>query len=192
MGKLVVTKVGRMSFASLFTPKANDSGGEPKYEATLIFPAGTDLSDIEKEIDRAATAAWGDKKPAMLKKMRSYPIKSNENATDREGDRRGGYEDDKGFHVQFKSTSKPKVVGREKDPVTGSLLELTKDEIWSGCWVRGSFSSFAGIHDEGGPYVYMGLSNIQLIKKDEAFGAGPSNPDEDFADDEAVMAALAD
>jgi hypothetical protein len=195
MSTILKTPVGRLSFPSLFKPKRDDKKPQDqwKYEATLIFPSGTDLSEIEKEIDRAATAEWGDKKPLMLKKMKSFPIKSNEKATDMEGNVRGGYEDQDGFHVQFKSNSRPKVVGREKDPQTGQLLELTPEEIFAGCYVRASYTTFASIHDEGGPFVYMALQNLQLIKEGEPFAGTRSKAEDDFADemDPAVLAALA-
>lgn len=189
-----VTPIGRLSFPSLFTPKKsdeNDPTSKAYYEATLIFPADADLSELEKAIDEAAEKKWGTKKSAMLKKVKYFPIKSNESCTDKEGKRRAGYEEDEGRHVKFKNERKPGVIGREKDPETKQWIQLTQDEILAGYYVRASYTCFAGEHPKQGPYVRMSLQNIQLVKEGEPFAGTISDPNEDFADDDAVLAAIA-
>lgn len=190
--KIRLSPIGRLSFPSLFEPKKAMEGDSYAYEATLIFPAGTDLSEIEQAIDEAAEAKWGAKKSVMLKKVKHYPIKRNEDCTDNEGNRRAGYEDGEGRHVKFKNEKAPNVIGRTKDPETGKWLALTKDEIFAGCYVKASFTCFAGEHEKGGPYVRMSLQNVQLIKEGEPFGGVVSDPNDDFTSDvdEDVLAAL--
>lgn len=199
--KLRVSPVGRLSFPSLFEPKT-DQRGTKNYEATLIFPAGTDLSEIETAIDEAAEIKWGLKKAAMLKKVKHFPIKKNEDCTDTDGNRRGGYEDGEGQHCKFKNGQKPNVVGRERDPENPTkFLELTKDEVYSGCYGRASYTCYAGEFkgDDGvtSNYVRLSLQNFQLVKDGEPLSGFRSNPEDDFADDEAdeadeaVEAALA-
>lgn len=186
------TGIGRLSFPALFVPKPNDNGGEPKYEATLIFPADADLSEFEKAIDAAAETKWGVKKDVMLGKMKSYPIKDNTACTDRECNRRAGYEDDNGRHVKFWSTKKPAVVGRDVDPTNPTkLLELKREECYAGCYVRVSYSAYAGEHPKSGPYVTFLLMNVQKMADGEPLAGIVSNAEDDFADDPAVAAALA-
>lgn len=187
-----ITPVGRVSFANLFEAKPDQSGNE-YFNATLIFPAGTDLSQIEADMDAAAEKAWGAKKAAKLKKMKHFPVKSNVDCTNGDGDRYGGYEDDDGRHVKFKNAMQPGVVGREKDPSDPTkLLALKKGEIKNGDYARVSYTCFAGEHPEGGPYIRMSLNNCQLIKEGEPFGQTISDSAEDFAADidEDVLALL--
>lgn len=188
-----VTPIGRLSFPALFEPKKSDDNDTAYYEATLIFPAGADLSEIEKAIDEAATTKWGAKKDAMLKKVKYYPIKRNEDCTDREGNRRAGYEDGDGMHVKFKNEKRPNVVGREKDPVTGKYIELNKGEVVAGYYGRISYTCFAGEHEKAGPYVRMSMQNFQLVKEGEPLAGTVSKPDDDFANDidADVLAAMA-
>lgn len=179
---LALTPIGRLSFPFLFTP---DEKG--KYRTTLIFGKNDDLSAIEEMIQAAAEKKWGKGK---MPKRTKLPIHSNEDAIDKEGNRRAGYEDSEGRHVRFWTTRSPKIVGRDKDPQTGRFIELTKDELWAGCYCRISFSAYAGEHAEGGPYVALIMQNVQLMKEGESLAGIVSEPEADFDDD--VLAAIAD
>lgn len=188
-----VTKVGRLSFPSLFKPKEGDKPGDKAYyEATLIFPASADLSQEEQAVTDAATKKWGKDAAAKLKKVKYFPIKSNADCTDAECKRRAGYEEDEGRNIKFKNELKPGVKSNVRDPANPlSWLDMQQGEIYAGCYVRASYTCFAGDHPTLGPYVRFSLQNIQFIKEGEPFGGTISNADDDFADDPAVLAALA-
>lgn len=175
--KLLVSPIGRLSFPFLFEQDENN-----KYRATLIFKGTDDLAAIENLVQEAADKQWG--KGKMPKKTK-LPIHDNDTVEDREGKRWGGYEEDSARHIRCWSTRKPKVVGREKDPETGKLVELNKDEVYAGCYVKASLSAFAGVHKEGGPYVSLILSNIQKWDDGEALAGVITEPDDDFAEDVA-------
>ena len=60
MGKgLPTTPIGRVSFPNLFKPRAAEEGGPPKYSVVLLWPKGTDLSIIKKEIQRVIDEEHG-------------------------------------------------------------------------------------------------------------------------------------
>ena len=58
----------RLSYASsLYKPRAQSEGGEPKYGCTLIFPK-TARVELEKQVLAAIVEEWGpDKGPQMAK-----------------------------------------------------------------------------------------------------------------------------
>lgn len=188
-----VTKVGRLSFPSLFKAKPGEKEGDKAYyEATLIFPASADLSQEEQAVQDAAAKKWGKDAAAKLQKMKYFPIKSNENCTDAECKRRAGYEEDEGRHIKFKNEMKPGVKNNVRDPSNPLLwLDMAEGEIYAGCYVRASYTCFCGDHPKQGPYCRFSLQNIQFIKEGEAFGGTISDAEDDFSDDPAVLAALA-
>lgn len=185
MGKpasTINTPIGRLSFPFLF-----DTDDKGKYRCTVIFKASDDLAEIERIVEEAIENKWGAKPPKKIKR----PIHFNEGVDNRDGERYGGYEEDEARHIRCWSTKAPKVVGREKDPATGLWLELTKDEVYAGCYVRASVKAYAGDHEEGGPYCSLILSNVQKVSEGEPLAGVITSPDDDFKDDLSAAASSA-
>lgn len=169
----IILPPGRLSYPRLFE-KDEKTG---KYSAVIVWPEGTDLGVLEDAIEAAATEQWPKKRPANLR----IPLKNNEDKINAEtGERVIGY-DKPGRHMMFWSRTKPKVVGRELDPDTGKLAELTADEVQAGFWVKVSARVYAFHNKEHKTNdVIGGLCNVQFWKEDETFGGTVSNPDDDF------------
>ncbi len=175
--KTIVLPPGRLSYPRLFE-KDQKSG---KFQATIIWPEGTDLSALEAAIEEVATEKWPKKRPANLR----IPLKDNEEKISAEtGERVAGYENP-GRFMMFWTRTRPKVVGKEVDADTGKLIELTEDEVYAGCWVKVSARIYAFHNKEHKTNdVIGGLCNVQFFKDDESFGGTVSNPDEDFGVDD--------
>lgn len=173
----LVLPAGRLSYPRLFE-KDPKSG---KYQVTIIWPEGTDLSELEAAIEAAADQQWPKKRPANLR----IPLKDNETKISAEtGERVAGYENP-GRYVMAWTRTRPKVVGTVLDPDTGKLAHLTEDEVYAGCWVRASVRVYAFHNKEHKTNdVILGLCNVQFVRDDVSFGGTVSDPDDDFSSDE--------
>ena len=172
--KLTVSPVGRVSFAYVF----EKSEMSEKYEVTLIWPDGTDLSALEKLVEETADAKWG--KGKWPKNFHS-PIRDCEEKEDKDGYDNGGR------FARFWRTTRPRVVSRERED-DGTFKEITEEsgEFYSGCWALVSCNAFA-YDKNGNKGVAFGLQNIQKSKDDEPFAGTRSNPEEDFDDLEDAL-----
>jgi hypothetical protein len=65
--KRVITPIARLSYPYLFKQSAGLNGSEGKYQCELIFPPGTDLSELKRAAHQAAKDKWGDKIPKNLR-----------------------------------------------------------------------------------------------------------------------------
>lgn len=171
--KVPVTPEGVMSYPHLFEPY--EASG--KYEVTLIFPPGADTSELEKIVADAAKAKW----PKKLPKGFRSPLRDNV-----EKDGSPGYVEG-GTFAKFKSSSRPKVVGR--NPKDGPL---DADEIYPGCRGKVSYAAYA-YEKGGGVGVTLIMVNVQKTGEGELLAGVRSDPEDDFdpIDDEDVNAALA-
>lgn len=162
----VITPKARLSYPALFKPaKAMADGGEEKFQCELIFPAGTDLSELKKAANEAARAKWGNKIPAKLRS----PFRSGDE--DRVG--KDGYEG--AIFISCRSKDKPGVViGPNREPC------MKESDVYGGCYVRVSVTAFA--YDTGGNKgVAFALNNVWKIADGEPF-ANRKSAEEEFAD----------
>ena len=63
----VITPEGVVCFPHVWEAHAFQAGQEPSFSLILVFPEGTDITDLKRAAGRAAMAKWGDKTKAMLK-----------------------------------------------------------------------------------------------------------------------------
>lgn len=155
----------RLAFPALAEPRAMNPSAEPKYQATLLFPRGADLSALMAAARAAATSKFG--KGVSLKHLRN-PF--------RDGSEREGYD---GFEAGCKfinatSKFKPALIDRNGD-------DLTADDqrIYPGVWVRAKLTCYA--YDQAGNRgVAFGLVSIQRIADDEPFATGGDDPRSGF------------
>ncbi len=175
-----------ISYPKLFTPDAF-GGGEPKYSAALIFPEGTDLSELEAAALEVAVAKWGDAATAALSsgKLRT-PFRTDVEAK--------GYPEGSTF-LNVRSKQQPGVVSRIPDPENGGKPTVITDEgsIVAGARVFAAISPFA-YDNNGNKGVSFGLNHIQLIRpptQDERLDGRVAASDT-FDSDEGAVASLDD
>lgn len=146
-----VSPVGRVSYPSVFVPNSFQ-GGEPKYELTLIFDEGTDLSELEAMARQAIEKKWGNRLPRKLRN----PIRD------------GNEKDDAAYHgkkfIRFSSKRKPRVVGPDPN------VDLEDDgTFYPGCYARVSYTAFC--YDvSGNAGAGFGLTAVQKVRDGEPLG----------------------
>jgi hypothetical protein len=158
MSKAIITPEAIISFPRLFTPNEND-----KYEASLIFPEGTDISELKTAAGAVAFEKFGDKAAAMFANGQLHsPFNPGAKKVHL------GYPEDSTF-INARSTRQPGVVAPwadENDPTKPAII---KDErvVTAGARVFGLVSFF--YYDrEGNKGIGVGLEGIQLIRKPTA------------------------
>lgn len=161
----IITPLARLSYPAIFKPaKPFQDGGKEKYQCELIFPAGTDISELKKIATKCARDKWGENMP---KKLRS-PFRSG--TEDRETEEYQG-----AIFICPRSVDKPGVVvGPNREPC------LDESEVYGGCWVRASVTAFAYDQDMSKGIAFA-LNNIWKVRDDESFSGRVSAEDE-FSD----------
>lgn len=160
----VVTGKVRLSYVHLFTPYANQQGGEAKYSATILLPK-TDIVSKQR-IDAAINAAihegvasrWNGVRPPVL----AIPVYDGDGVRPSDGMPFG--EECKG-HWVFTASSKqaPEVVDLTMQRI------LNQTEIYSGIYARVSvrFFSYASNGKKG---IGCGLGPVQKLEDGEPLG----------------------
>lgn len=173
-----ITPKAILSFPHLFEPRAVEDGGEPKYSACLVFPPGTDLSQLEKAAEVAGREKFKEKYDALKNagKLR-MPFRTD---TEERGCADGS--------VYFNASSKdqPQIVqpfaGKDGKPAP---LTDEKD-IYPGCFVRASVNFF-GYDTKGNKGVGVGLNNLQKLADGERLDFRRNASDEFSVVDTAEM-----
>lgn len=177
----VVTGEGRLSYAHLNEPRAQD-GGEPKYSTAFIFSksdrktAKAIQAAIEAAVQQGLTSKWGGKRPKMKDILR-------DGDEEKEGD--PAYEGMYFFNCSSKN--KPSVVKKSK--TQGVFINCEPDEIYSGMVVKLSINLFP-FDSKGNKGVGIGLNGVFKVRDDEPLGStfnaavdfGSELSDEDYDD----------
>lgn len=170
------TPEGTARYASLFTPRQRKDSkgvaqGEPKYQLTIIFDKGEDLSELEEACEAAAAEKFGAKWE-RLKEMGklNWPVRSNKERVDDDGDPVPGFENQKAFHIAAKNGDRPGVVDENADPI------MEKSEVYDGCRVRASVRAFA--YDNESKGVAFILVNVQKLGEGKRLSGDPSAEEE--------------
>lgn len=168
MADIVMTPEFRVSFPAVFKPRVqqNDDGspGTPKYELTMLFAKGADLSKLKAAAQEAVREKWGDKPP---KNLRS-PFRD-------QGDKElEGYEAG-AFFIRATSIQKPGLVDRWREDI------IDETEVYAGCYARATLRAFT-YEKKGNKGVAFGLNNIQKLRDGDPLG-GRTRAQDDFADD---------
>lgn len=156
--KKVLTCEFRVSFASVFKPKAMKNG-DPKYTMTLLFPkATTDISALKAALKFAAEEKWTAKLPGGLK----VGIRDGDEV-DAMGNRAIIHDGFQGcWFVNTTSKDKPGLVDQAMQPI------IDPAQFYSGCYARATIRAFAYDNPES-KGVAFGLNNIQKIRDGEPF-----------------------
>lgn len=164
----VITPIARLSYPYLFEPSnPMGEGGDPKYQCELIFPPGTDLSELKRVASQAMKNKWGDKIP---KNIRS-PFREG----DKDREDKDGYEGC--IFIGARSKDRPGVVvGRDRTPCNNP------SDVYGGCYVKASVTAFA-YDNAGNKGVSFALNNVWKIRDGDPFG-NRRNAEEEFSSED--------
>jgi hypothetical protein len=160
----IITPVAKLSYPTLFEPKAYQ-GGTPKYSASLVFPAGTDLKALKAAVVKVAKEKWGDEGVEIVKRMRDPAFRPGENKGYGEGS----------FYIAAKTTNQPGIVTRHNDPKTGRPSPINEamatepdgaNEMYPGVLVKAYVSVYAS-EGGGNKGVFFGLEGLQRWEDSE-------------------------
>lgn len=165
MSNTIVTGEVRFSYVNVFEPRANQNGGEPKYQLTVLLPKSDVATkqaidrEIQAELANAVNTKFGGQLPAIP----SIPIH------DGDGVRPNGepFGEECRGHWVFTASSKqkPEVVDANLQPV------MSQSQVYSGCYGRVSLRFFA-YNQAGKKGVGCGLGNVQKLRDGEPLGGG--------------------
>lgn len=171
--KVVTSKV-RLSYCSLFQPRAAEEGGEEKYSCTILIPKSdkATIAKVKAAIE-AAKAAGADKLKDKNGKMPAT-VKIPVHDGDGEKPNGGEYgEECKGHYViNASSKQKPGIV----DSQLNEIIDST--EVYSGCYGKVSINFYA-FNTKGNKGIASGLNNVQKIADGDYLG-GRSRAEDDF------------
>lgn len=175
--------LARVSFAQfLFKPnkRQNDDGStSEKFEATFIFEAGADLSELKKAAVEVATAKWGEKAAGWIKDgMIKNPFLDGggkQARSQKTGELHPGMGEGKTF-IRTQSQYQPPVVDQRRLPITDP------SKLPSGSLVYPVVHIFAWENKKQGKGLSFGIDAVQLVKDDGTRfgGGGGANPDDFF------------
>lgn len=159
----ILTCPVRLSFPTLFKPKAVEDGQEPKYSVSLLFPKGADISLLREAAKHCAVGKFGAKAGSMNlhSPFRDQADKQFE-----------GYEPG---CVYFNATSKQRPGVKLRDART----DATEDDIYPGCWALVTVRPFA-FESKAKKGVSFGLQNVMKLAEGERFGGGGARAEEEF------------
>jgi hypothetical protein len=175
---IVKTPIGRLSYPAVYKKaKFDGDTSEGAYQCTLLFPKGSDLSDLKK----AAAAAMKSRYSGGIPKGFRSPFMDGDEPDEDGNDR--GPECAGQIVVKFKNRYRqPGVVGT-KVGSDGKLTPLTEEsgELYPGCWARASVQPFCWEFANKKGVSFL-LINIQKTGEGEPFGGTITRPDDDFND----------
>lgn len=160
----------RLSYASsLYKPRAQSEGGEPKYGCTLIFPK-TARVELEKQVLAAIVEEWGpDKGPQMAKagliKSPFLAGDGKEARNKKTGEIHPGMGADVFFIRVSSNKDRPPAV-RWKDPNT----QETEQNVYSGCYGKAVINAYTWDHPANGKGVSFGVHMFQKLRDGERLG----------------------
>lgn len=165
MSNTIVTGEVRLSYVNVFEPRANQNGGDPKFQVTVLLPKSDTATkaaidrEIQAELQNGVATKFGGQLPAMP----AIPIH------DGDGLRPNGEpfgEECRGCWV-FTASSKqrPEVVDENLQPI------ISPTAVYSGCYGRVSIRFFA-YNQAGKKGIGCGLGNVQKLRDGEPLGGG--------------------
>lgn len=164
----ILTPEGRWSYVSLFVPRLGKNpkpGAKPKYQCTLLFKPGEDLSILSEEAVRVMTEKFGG--PEKWPKKYHKPLLSQDDYD--------GPEYVAGAKmIRCNSLRKPGVVDARNVQIDD------EGSVYSGCYGRLTVRAFY-FDNDGNKGVSFGLQNAQKTRDGESLGgAAPIDPTTEF------------
>lgn len=153
----------RVSFPTVFKPRAFKGKGEEKFSINMLFPKSTDLTELKEACKAWAKETWGDD----LKGIK-WPFK--------DGDVKGKKERFKMYQGMIwcvaTSKHKPQVI----QPDAKTYIYDDPAAFYPGCWARCEVHPF--YYENEGRGISLGLGNIQKTKDDDKFAGRPDAKDQ--------------
>lgn len=178
MSDTVLLKNVRLAFPQLWTPRAAEAGGTPRYGAAFIIEPGSENEKAcEAAIKAVATAKWGTNAAGILKALiaqRRVALRKEERVNSK-GEVYRGFE---GMHsLNASNRTRPTVVDRDRTPLTAE-----DGRPYGGCYVNARVSFWAQDKSDPtiGKRVNCTLLGVQFVRDGEAFGAQKTARPEDF------------
>nr|DAI75404.1 MAG TPA: DNA helix destabilizing protein [Caudoviricetes sp.] len=174
-----VTFPARLSFHDLFTPRAAQEGGTPKYQAVLLIPKNDEktIAAVNTAIDAAVqdAVARGTIKQAIDPTMTQYPPLRDGDRPKNDGTSRGdAYTDHWFISAKASESRKPFVVDGNVHPI------LDQSEVYSGMYVNAAVQFYV-YSNSGNVGVAASLNGIQKVKDGERLGAEPTTAEDVFS-----------
>lgn len=171
----VVTGLVRFSFQHVFTPKAPEGGGEPKYSVTCLLPK-TDTQTLaliqaakEQATQEGIQTKWNGAAPAVI----PFPVHDGDGV--RPNGEKFGPECAGCWVFNASSKQKPGVLDAQ-----GKRIEMDREsEFYSGCYGRVSFNVYP-YFTAGRKGLGFGLNNIMKVQDGEVLGSSRASAEEDF------------
>ena len=171
---------GRLSYPNLFTARAVNDKGDPKYSATLLIPK-SDTATIER-VQAAIDAAVKDGidrrifKGAVDPSRSKYPPLRDGDSPKDDGSARG---DEFAGHwfISAKAPGnkpRPSVVDANVQPV------MDESEIYAGCYVN-MFVEFYAYENSGNKGIAASLRGTQFVRDGERLGGEPLEAEDMFS-----------
>ncbi len=153
---MIITPPAILSYPSLLTPRLGPNpkpGEQASYGCTLLFPVGTDISELKKAATAALYERFGDKTDALFS---SGVLRTPFRKVD------GKYDPAKYsvfINVSSKQT-KPGLVDRYAGPDGRPAPLSDPEKLYPGCFVKAALSVYA-YDSSGNRGVAFGLQHIQ-------------------------------
>ena len=163
---------GRLAYVNLFTPtvmKGEADTSKAKYQCSIVFPKGTDVTAIAQAIEAVAVEKFGTNY-AKKHKVRK-PFLNTEDYP-----KIGLDPAEFPFFVRVSSKDRPQIVDARMNNVGPDKAE----QVYSGRWAFVSLRPFAWEHSTGGKGISLGLQNVQVLRDDEPLGGGRTSADREF------------
>lgn len=171
---------GRLSYPNLFTPRAINDQGDPKYSATLLIPkSDTDtVARVQAAIDAAVQDGVDRRifKGAVDPSRSKYPPLRDGDSPKDDGTPRG---DEFAGHwfISAKAPGnkpRPSVVDANVQPV------MDESEIYAGCYVN-MFVEFYAYENSGNKGIAASLRGVQFVEDGERLGGEPLEAEDMFS-----------
>ena len=169
----VTTGKVRFSFVNLFTPKAFQEGGDPKYSLTVIIPK-TDTftvaklkAGVEAAKNKGLSEKFGGKMPAIFDgAFGGTTIRDADNDKNKSGDLIvTEHPEAKGCYIiHVASKNAPGVIDEAKQTV------LDPKKVYSGCYGRVNITFFP-YNSSGNKGISAGLNHVQFLEDGEPLGS---------------------
>ena len=169
----------RLSFPALAEPKQVLGMGDPKYQASFIFPRNSQAhTAIQQAVQRVAAAAFGKDAPRILAGSDSQPL--------RDGDLKGDTAGYAGMlYVNTKSLKQPQLIDADKTRIFDP--EVIKQKFQPGYYVNAQVSVYSySMQVKRG--IAVGLDAVQFARIGEPLGGTVVNLSA-FPDESAGAAA---
>lgn len=174
----VILKNARLAFPQLFTAKAVDDKGDPRFSASFIIEkTHPQVAELVAAMQKVANDKWGAKGADTYKQL-----KAGDKLALHNGDTKSNYAGFEG-NLFVSAANKVRPAVRAADGRT--TLTAADGKPYGGCYVNAVIEVWA--QDNGfGKRINASLMGVQFVRDGEPFSGGGVASDDDF---EAVEGA---